>query len=69
MTVHEATVQDWSAGRKLPSLPNLTKLIAFSESLLTRAKPPVDIFGDGRPLGLNDILEYRVEEFKERPKA
>ena len=68
ITVHEATVQDWSSGRKLPSLPNLTKLIAFSESLLNRAKPPEDIFGDGRPLTFTDILDYRVESFGERPK-
>jgi DNA-binding transcriptional regulator YiaG len=68
LAVHESTVQDWKAGRKLPSHANVAKLVRFSESLLTRATPPEDVLGDGRPLTLDDILHSETLEFRERTK-
>jgi hypothetical protein len=63
---NDSTVQGWSSGRTYPNVANICAVIDFSESLLTRARPPEDVFGDGRPLEFRDIVDFRHVGFEER---
>jgi hypothetical protein len=67
--VDPKTVFEWKSGRALPCDWNKAKLRELAVAMLADAKPPYDIFGDGKPAVTgDDFMVAKRLEFRERAK-